>query len=112
MNMNDYQLQSQRTHPKANFYSKLSNYALGVVSESGEVADELKKVIYHGHILNVEEIEKELGDVLHYVAGLATFLELDMDTIAQKNIDKLKKRFPDGFSEEASRNRVEYGSQK
>ena len=106
MNMNGYQRLSRRTLPKKNRFNNLSNYSMGLCGESGEVTDELKKVIYHGHDLDVDKIAKELGDVLHYVAGIATFLELDLSDIAQDNLDKLSERYPDGFSEENSRNRV------
>lgn len=106
MNLNEFQKQSTRTLPKGSQFNRLSNYALGITGESGEVADELKKVIYHGHDLDVEKIEKELGDVLHYVSGLASMLDLSLEDIAKKNIEKLKARYPNGFSEEDSKNRV------
>jgi NTP pyrophosphatase (non-canonical NTP hydrolase) len=79
---------------------------LGLTGEAGEVADYVKKCAGHGHPLDKSVIEKELGDVLWYVAALSHNLGLDMAGIARKNIDKLKKRYPEGFSEEASRNRV------
>jgi NTP pyrophosphatase (non-canonical NTP hydrolase) len=79
---------------------------LGLTGEAGEVADYVKKCAGHGHPLDKSVIEKELGDVLWYVAALAHNLGLDMAGIARKNIDKLKKRYPEGFSEDASRNRV------
>lgn len=106
MNLNEYQRLSRRTLPKKNRFDNLSNYSMGLCGESGEVADELKKVIYHGHDLDVEKIAKELGDVMHYVAGIATFLELDLSDIAQGNLDKLSERYPNGFSEEDSINRI------
>lgn len=100
--LNDYQRLSRRTLPTGNRLDNLSNYALGICGESGEVADELKKVIYHGHDLDAEKIKGELGDVLHYVAGIATFLEIDLNDIAHSNINKLKERFPNGFTTEDS----------
>lgn len=106
MNLNEYQTLSTRTLPKGNRLNNLSNYAMGLCGESGEVTDELKKVIYHGHDLNVEKIENGLGDVLHYLSGLASMLELSLEDVARKNIEKLKERYPDGFTEERSRNRV------
>lgn len=67
--------------------------------------DALKKWIGHGHELNLTEVEKELGDILWYVAEIATTLELRLDQIAEKNADKLAARYPEGFSEERSKNR-------
>ena len=107
MKMSDYQKQSSRT---ANTHrgprtDHLANFALGLTGESGEVADHIKKYIFHGHPLHKAELEKELGDVLWYVSQLVDVLELDLDVVAQKNIDKLRRRYPDGFSEEDSLNR-------
>lgn len=50
---------------------------------------------------------KELGDVLWYVAALCTKADLDMGEVMQGNIDKLRRRYPDGFSSEDSKRRVD-----
>jgi len=84
----------------------VANYALGIAGEAGEVADAVKKEIFHGHTSDREALKKELGDVLHYVAGLAWMYGFTLDEVATANIQKLMARYPDGFSEEASRNRV------
>src|SRR5699024_6123823 len=81
---------------------QLSNYCMGLSGESGEVVDELKKVLFHGHDLNIDEIEKELGDVLWYVSAIATTLGIELNMIAHNNVDKLKARYPEGFSEKDS----------
>lgn len=72
--------------------------ALGLTGEAGEVADCIKKMVFHDHGLNVEELEKELGDVCWYLAAIASKLGIDLETIMNKNIEKLKKRYPNGFS--------------
>ena len=105
MDLNEFQRLSTRTLPQGSTFNRLSNYAMGLSGEAGEVTDELKKVIYHGHDLNIDKLEKELGDVLHYVSGLATLLDLSLSDVAEKNIEKLKARYPNGFSEKDSRNR-------
>lgn len=79
--------------------------ALGLTGESGEVADILKKVVFHGHDLDKAKLKAELGDVLWYVARLASALDLSLSDIMQHNIDKLQARYPEGFNSEASRNR-------
>ena len=108
MKLNEYQKLSKRTMPEKDYELDICNYAMGLSGETGEVVDLLKKVIHHNHPFTPEIHEKifyELGDVLHYVAGLATLLDLDLGAIAEGNIRKLKKRFPDGFSSERSINR-------
>lgn len=105
MKLNEYQELSKRTLPQDSTKESLANYGLGLSGESGEVVDHIKKYVFHGHNLNVKEIENELGDVMHYIAGLATLCGLSLENIAVKNVNKLKKRYPNGFSEEDSRNR-------
>ncbi len=106
MRLNEYQNLSKRTLPEGELKDKLANYGMGIAGEAAEVTDELKKVVFHGHDLDADKIKKELGDCLHYIAGIATFIGLTLEDVAYSNIKKLEKRYPSGFSEEASRNRV------
>lgn len=108
MRLNEYQNLSKRTLPNDGLKDNLTNYALGLVGESAEVSEHIKKVVYHGHKLDPEKVKGELGDVLHYAAGLASFLGLTLEDVGYSNIQKLKARYPDGFNEDASRNREEY----
>lgn len=70
------------------------------------MADIVKKYVFHGHELDKDEIIKELGDVCWYIALLSHTIDVPLEDILQKNIDKLKRRYPEGFSEESSINRV------
>lgn len=79
----------------------------GLTGEAGEVADLIKKHFGHGHELDLTKVKKELGDVLWYLSQLAEQFGLSMDDVGEANIAKLKARYPDGFSEEASKNRKE-----
>lgn len=111
MTLNEFQELSKRTQPVTqtsdDLKQNLSNYAMGLAGETGEVVDLLKKSIYHGHELDKTEVMKELGDVLHYVSGLATMLNIELENVARTNIAKLQKRYPNGFSKENSINRTE-----
>jgi NTP pyrophosphatase (non-canonical NTP hydrolase) len=111
MKMNEYQELSKRTMPKKKHYGydtmDYANYAMGLSGESGEVTDLLKKGLFHGHAGYRDDLKKELGDVLHYLSGLATMYGLTLEEVAKGNIDKLKKRYPEGFSAERSVNRDE-----
>ncbi len=104
MTLNEYQELAMRTHVPDPV--RLAAYGLGLAGESGEVCDLIKKHIGHGHDLDLGKVREELGDVLWYLAGLAEVLGLNLSDIAQTNIAKLARRYPDGFSHEASRNRI------
>lgn len=86
----------------------LINGVMGLCGESGEFADIVKKLIFHKHPIDINSLKKELGDVMWYVAMCCNALNISLDDVMQGNIDKLKKRYPDGFSTDASINREEY----
>ena len=79
--------------------------ALGLAGEAGEFANLVKKMTAHGHSFDPDSLKDELGDVLWYLAEAATASGLDLNEIAQENVDKLLKRYPEGFSQENSINR-------
>jgi NTP pyrophosphatase (non-canonical NTP hydrolase) len=106
INFTDYQRQAARTlKPNRSFEDNLADYALGL-SEAGELQNKLKKYLYHGHLLDKAEIKEELGDLLWYMAAIATTLDIDLTDVATENIEKLKKRYPNGYSDKDSRERV------
>ncbi|PIT90535.1 MAG: hypothetical protein COU22_01635 [Candidatus Komeilibacteria bacterium CG10_big_fil_rev_8_21_14_0_10_41_13] len=100
MNFKEYQAQSSKTavYPKIgnNFYYP----ALGLASEAGEVAGKIKKVMRDNNDVVDEDrkadLKKELGDVLWYVSQLATELKLDLNEIAEANVEKLQSRLERG----------------
>lgn len=89
------------------FEQQLINSALGISGESGEVADLIKKAYFQGHELDTNELIEELGDVLYYICWACNLLEIDFSELCFENMDKLNKRYPDGFSSERSINREE-----
>ena len=76
--------------------------ALGLAGEAGEFANLVKKMTAHGHPYDPASLKDELGDVLWYLAEAATASGLNLEEIAQENVDKLRKRYPEGFSQENS----------
>lgn len=82
--------------------------SLGIAGEAGEVADMQKKAMFHQHPLDRDEMIKELGDVLWYIAAAALALNTTLSEIAERNIHKLQDRYQGGFSADASLNRKEY----
>ena len=83
--------------------------AIGLGGEAGEVLELVKKGILHQHGLNRDDLRKELGDVLWYVAALCTTAGIDMGEVMASNIEKLKTRYPAGFSSADSQRRVDVG---
>lgn len=81
--------------------------ALGLAGEAGEVADTIKKAVFHQHGVDRDELIKELGDVLWYVAALCTKLDVSLAEVMTRNIEKLKRRYPDGYSSGDSKKRVD-----
>lgn len=107
MTVNDYHRAAMRTAPELDRQQMLIDAALGLTGEAGEVADLVKKANYQGHILDKDAIMKELGDVAWYIALACQGLGVTMQDVFQMNVDKLKKRYPDGFDAWMSRNRTE-----
>ena len=109
MTINEYQAAALRTAQtdKCSASDLLLNSALGLCGESGEVADLVKKHRFQGHDLDFDHIAKELGDVVWYLAVGAYAIGYDLETILQMNVDKLKARYPDGFSADRSLHRAE-----
>ena len=110
MTLNQYQTEAMRTASgmceKCND-NLILNGAMGLNGEAGEVIDILKKHIFQGHKLDTEHIAKELGDCLWYIAVCAKGAGYTLDEIAQMNVDKLRKRYPDGFEIDKSLHRAE-----
>lgn len=79
--------------------------ALGLAGEAGEFANLVKKMTAHGHPTSADELADELGDVLWYLSEAVTACGLDLETVAQMNVDKLRRRYPQGFSQARSINR-------
>ena len=107
MEIYKYQEISKRTIPTDNWKTALPNFCMGLAGESGELIDHLKKLVYHNHFGDKEYIEKELGDIMWYIAAIATTLEIDLSKVLEINIDKLKQRYPNGFTSIDSKNREE-----
>lgn len=106
MKANEYQKLAMKTlNPALDKKDVLINGVMGLCGESGEAIDIVKKHLAQGHELDREHLIKELGDIAWYLAETATALDVDLETVLELNIAKLKERYPDGFSEERSKNR-------
>ena len=111
MDANQYQEAALRTLNLDAYdkpYALLTDGVMGLCGESGECIDLVKKFLFQGHELDRAKLAEELGDVAWYLAVTAKAIGCTLDTIFQMNIEKLRKRYPDGFTPNQSINREEY----
>lgn len=108
MTINEYQKLAMTTlNPDLTEKDVLINGVMGLCGESGEAIDIVKKWLAQGHELDREKLAKELGDICWYLAETATALGYSLEDIMAANIEKLKKRYPEGFDTLRSLNRTE-----
>lgn len=94
MTFKEYQnFAKQGIHPETMKREPIIAFALGLVGETGEVVDDIKKRTFHGRDIPIAHTAEELGDVLWYVANIATELGLSLEDIINSNIEKLEKRY-------------------
>ena len=86
---------------------RLIDAAAGLAEEAGEVLGLVRKRLYMGHPLDRERITRELGDALWCLAAVATCLGVTLDDVAATNVEKLARRYPEGYSDQASRARMD-----
>lgn len=98
MTINEYQALALRTESRITTdpvpYIRVLEGLMGLNGEAGEAIDLMKKVQFQGHEFDREHMAKELGAIGY-----------DLESILQMNVDKLRTRYPDGFSTEQSLHR-------
>lgn len=107
MKLSEYQELAARTiNPKLSQHEKIIHAMAGMMSELGEMASLYQKV-YQGHEFDIEHLFKECGDLLWFMAELHTAYGRQLGVTGRINIDKLKARYPEGFTVEKSLHRKE-----
>lgn len=105
-NFLEYQNAAQRTLPiLLEKKDNINHMLFGLITEVGELVDTHKRALAYKTELDMLNIEEEMGDILWYLAGLATFYKLSLNNVASKNIAKLRTRFPEKFEEVLAVNR-------
>ena len=106
MELNEYQKLAMRTVADKNDFMAMEFHALHrMVGEIGELHSLYQK-IFQGHKFDETHAKKELGDLMWFIAEYCSAKGWEMSEVAQLNIEKLKARFPEGFSAERSLNRA------
>lgn len=100
MNAHEYQMLAMRTaKDMGSQAANLNHAALGVAGEAGEFCDAVKKHAVYGKALDAENAAEELGDLLWYAALGCDALGVRMADVMQANIDKLRARYPNKYSD-------------
>lgn len=105
MKANEYQELAARTiNPRLYDYEIEQHAIHGLAGEVGELHSIYQKC-YQGHDFDEEHAKKELGDLLWFVAEYCTTMNWELEEVMELNIEKLMKRYPDGFEDVKSINR-------
>jgi NTP pyrophosphatase (non-canonical NTP hydrolase) len=107
MNFLQFQILANRTAKTLEFKENLRHVTYGLCGEAGEFADAIKKHDIYDQELNVENALEELGDVLWYVALGAEAFGVQMEDIADACIKKLQKRYPEKYSDDLAKRRLD-----
>lgn len=115
MTPHEYQKAVERTTPDSYPYLEHSidiqrhilHAQLGLTTELGEITDTLKKHFIYKQPLDIGNLEEEIGDVMWYLALLTNALELSLSICMERNIDKLKVRYPEKFTTDLAKERLD-----
>ena len=106
MNLSDYEAAASRTiNQSLSDRDRLLDAAAGLAEEGGEVLGLVRKHLFMGHPLDRDRLATELGDALWCLAMTARAAGLSLDAVAEGNLEKLRARYPEGYSDERSRDR-------
>lgn len=106
-NFDEYQWRALRTAKRVDEKFDLTHAALGLTGEAGEFADAIKKHTVYGRPLDRGNAIEELGDLMWFVALGCASLGVTMAEVAQQNIDKLKLRYPEKYSDLLAHQRLD-----
>lgn len=98
MDLKEYQDLCKTTAKKFdNPEIEIATWGLGITGEAGDIASCIKKTFAHKNDVR-EGIKENIGDILWYTSMICNFFEWDLNEILNQNIEKLKKRYPEGFT--------------
>lgn len=117
MTPSEYQVEASRTDSNTDdtLYASLRNAAsrkllhacLGLSTETGEFVDSMKRSLFYGTPLDVDNVKEELGDLLWYISLALSSIGSSFEEVMEANVSKLRRRYKDGFSQEAAVSRAD-----
>jgi NTP pyrophosphatase (non-canonical NTP hydrolase) len=108
MDLYEYQKKAMRTANMAlTDNEQLTNAVIGLSGEAGELGNKVKKFLFQGHDFDKPAVFEEIGDCLWYIALACEAIGVNLEDVAQYNIDKLMQRYPGKFEPLASIHRVD-----
>ena len=103
MTLDDYQSAASRTVNRSlSDRDRLLDAAAGLSEEAGEILGIVRKHAFQSHPLNRDRLQTELGDALWCLAIAAQSAGMTLEQVAATNIAKLRSRYPEGYSDDAS----------
>jgi NTP pyrophosphatase (non-canonical NTP hydrolase) len=106
LTLTEYQRLSGRTiNASLSVDQRLLDASAGLAEEAGEVLGLVRKHLFMHHDLDTARLTTELGDALWCLTAAAGALGLSLEEVAAANLAKLRRRYPEGYSDEASVNR-------
>ncbi len=106
MEINEYQKNAERTLKRlGNTQGDIEHMMYGMASELGELMSMLKGYYVYGKEFDIVNYKEELGDIGWFLAGACTVMGIDMEEVLEKNIAKLRARYPENFDENLAINR-------
>lgn len=106
MTLDEYEKAATRTlNPRLSQSERMLDAAAGLAEEAGEILGLVRKHAYQSHELQRDRLTAELGDALWCLAMTAHSAGVSLEQIAAANVAKLRARYPDGFTDAASKER-------
>lgn len=106
MNIKEYSEAIKRTRADLKYKEKDNlHMILGIVTESGELADVFKKDMAYNKKVDWVNVSEEIGDLLWYICNFCNINGIDVEEVMGKNVEKLKTRYPEKFTENKANNR-------
>lgn len=113
MEVSDYEVDVRRTAKSCETQEvdgqtlNILHWSLGLSGEVGELVDTVKKHVFYNQPFDMVNAKEELGDILFYVAAMASEIGLSLEEVMEANKAKLELRYKDGYSDEAAKSRFD-----